>query len=396
MVEALASRTAARSFSPTMKISARADVAPFYAMEVLKAANEKAAKGDSVLHLEVGEPGRGAPAGAISAAHAALDGGGIGYTEAFGLTDLRRRIARYYQETHGVDISLNRIAVTTGSSGGFVLSLITAFDVGDRVALGVPCYPAYRNMFKALGIEPVYLRTTMATRFQPTPEMLAEAGPVDGLLIASPANPTGTMLIGQPLTDIIDHCNSQGVRLISDEIYHGITYGPQAETILARAPGGIVLNGFSKYYGMTGWRLGWMILPQDMAAPMERVAQNLYISSNAVSQRAALAAFDCGEELEGNVEVYRRNRDILLDALPRAGITEMAPADGAFYIFANVSRFTNDSMDFCARLLAETGVAVTPGIDFDPEEGHAYVRISFAGETETVRDAADRLVSWLS
>ncbi len=396
MVEASASRTAARSFSPTMKISARADVAPFYAMEVLKAANEKAAKGDSVLHLEVGEPGRGAPAGAISAAHAALDAGGIGYTEAFGLTDLRRRIARYYQETHGVDIPLDRIAVTTGSSGGFVLSLITAFDVGDRVALGVPCYPAYRNMFKALGIEPVYLRTTMATRFQPTPEMLTEAGPVDGLLIASPANPTGTMLIGQPLTDIIDHCNSEGVRLISDEVYHGITYGQQAETIIGRAPGGIVLNGFSKYYGMTGWRLGWMILPQDMAAPMERVAQNLYISSNVVSQRAALAAFDCGEELEGNVELYRRNRDILLDALPRAGITEMAPADGAFYIFANVSRFTNDSMDFCARLLAETGVAVTPGIDFDTEEGHAYVRISFAGETETVRDAADRLVSWLS
>ena len=396
MVEASASRTAAHSFSPTMKISARADVAPFYAMEVLKAANEKAAKGDSVLHLEVGEPGRGAPAGAISAAHAALDAGGIGYTEAFGLTDLRRRIARYYQETHGVDIPLDRIAVTTGSSGGFVLSLITAFDVGDRVALGVPCYPAYRNMFKALGIEPVYLRTTMATRFQPTPEMLAEAGPVDGLLIASPANPTGTMLIGQPLTDIIDHCNSEGVRLISDEVYHGITYGQQAETIIGRAPGGIVLNGFSKYYGMTGWRLGWTILPQDMAAPMERVAQNLYISSNVVSQRAALAAFDCGEELEGNVELYRRNRDILLDALPRAGITEMAPADGAFYIFANVSRFTNDSMDFCARLLAETGVAVTPGIDFDTEEGHAYVRISFAGETETVRDAADRLVSWLS
>ena len=379
-----------------MKISARADVAPFYAMEVLKAANKKAAKGDSVLHLEVGEPGRGAPAGAILAAHAALDGGGIGYTEAFGLTDLRRRIARYYQETHGVDIPLDRIAVTTGSSGGFVLSLITAFDVGDRVALGIPCYPAYRNMFKALGIEPVYLRTTMATRFQPTAEMLAEAGPVDGLLIASPANPTGTMLIGQPLADIIELCNKEGVRLISDEVYHGITYGKQAETILGRAPGGIVLNGFSKYYGMTGWRLGWVILPQDMAAPMERVAQNLYISSNAVSQRAALAAFDCAEELEGNVEVYRRNRDILLDALPRAGISEMAPADGAFYIYANVSLFTNDSLDFCARLLAETGVAVTPGIDFDTEEGHAYVRISFAGETKTVHDAADRLVSWLS
>lgn len=396
MVEGSASQTAARSSSPTMKISSRADVAPFYAMEVLKAANEKAAQGDSVLHLEVGEPGRGAPAGAIAAAHVALDKGGIGYTEAFGLKDLRRRIARYYQETHGVDVPLDRIAVTTGSSGGFVLSLITAFDVGDRVALGVPCYPAYRNMFKALGIEPVYLRTSMATRFQPTPEMLAEVGPVDGLLIASPANPTGTMLIGQPLTEIVDYCNREGVRLISDEVYHGITYEQQAETILGRAPGGIVLNGFSKFYGMTGWRLGWMILPEDMAAPMERVAQNLYISSNAVSQRAALAAFDCVEELQSNVEVYRRNRDILLEALPRAGITEMAPADGAFYIFANVSRITNDSMDFCARLLAETGVAITPGVDFDTEEGHAYVRISFAGETDAIRDAADRIVSWLS
>jgi len=379
-----------------MKISSRADVAPFYAMEVLKAANEKAAKGDSVLHLEVGEPGRGAPAGAIAAAHAALDEGGIGYTEAFGLRTLRERIARYCLETHDVDVPIERIAVTTGSSGGFVLSLITAFDVGDRVALGVPCYPAYRNMFKALGIEPVYLRTTMATRFQPTPEMLAEAGPVDGLLIASPANPTGTMLVGQPLTDIVDYCTREGVRLISDEVYHGITYEHAAETILGRAPGGIVLNGFSKFYGMTGWRLGWMILPEDMTAPMERVAQNLYISSNAVSQRAALAAFDCRDELQRNVEVYRRNRDLLLDALPRCGITEMAPADGAFYIFANVSRLTNDSTDFCARLLDDTGVAVTPGIDFDAEQGHAYIRISFAGETDTIREAADRIVRWLS
>jgi aspartate/methionine/tyrosine aminotransferase len=379
-----------------MKISSRADVAPFYAMEVLKAANEKAAKGDLVLHLEVGEPGRGAPAGAIAAAHAALDEGGIGYTEAFGLRTLRERIARYCLETHDVDVPIERIAVTTGSSGGFVLSLITAFDVGYRVALGVPCYPAYRNMFKALGIEPVYLRTTMATRFQPTPEMLAEAGPVDGLLIASPANPTGTMLVGQPLTDIVDYCTREGERLISDEVYHGITYEHAAETILGRAPGGIVLNGFSKFYGMTGWRLGWMILPEDMTAPMERVAQNLYISSNAVSQRAALAAFDCRDELQRNVEVYRRNRDLLLDALPRCGITEMAPADGAFYIFANVSRLTNDSTDFCARLLDDTGVAVTPGIDFDAEQGHAYIRISFAGETDTIREAADRIVRWLS
>jgi aspartate/methionine/tyrosine aminotransferase len=251
-------------------------------------------------------------------------------------------------------------------------------------------------LFKALGIEPVYLRTTMETRFQPTPEMLAEVGPVDGLLIASPANPTGTMLVGNPLAAIIDYCRRKEIRLISDEVYHGITYENPAETIIGRSPGGVALNGFSKFYGMTGWRLGWMVLPEDMAAPMERMAQNLFISSNAISQRAALAVFDCQEELIHNVDVYRRNRDLLLEALPRGGITEMAPADGAFYIFANVSRFTNDSMDFCARLLAETGVAVTPGVDFDTEEGHAYIRISFAGETDTIRDAADRIVSWLS
>ncbi|NQV79530.1 MAG: aminotransferase class I/II-fold pyridoxal phosphate-dependent enzyme, partial [Alphaproteobacteria bacterium] len=242
----------------------------------------------------------------------------------------------------------------------------------------------------------VYLRTTLETRFQPTPEMLAAAGPVDGLLIASPANPSGTMLVGQPLDALVDYCNAHDVRLISDEVYHGITYERAAETVLGNSKGGIVLNGFSKYYGMTGWRLGWMVLPEDMVGPMERLAQNLYISSNAVSQRAALAAFDCRDELERNVEVYRRNRDLLLEALPRAGITEMAPADGAFYIFANVSRLTNDSADFCARLLAETGVAVTPGIDFDTEQGHTYIRISFAGETDTIRNAADRIVSWLS
>lgn len=379
-----------------MKISSRSDVAPFYAMEVLKAANVKAARGDSVLHLEVGEPGRGAPSGVLAAAHRALDAGGIGYTDAFGLPDLRAQIARYYRQTHDVDVPIDRIAVTGRSSGGFVLSLLAAFDVGDRVALGVPCYPAYRNMFKALGIEPVYLRTTMETRFQPTPEMLAAAGPVDGLLIASPANPTGTMLLGAPMQGLIDYCNDNGVRLISDEVYHGLTYERPAETVLVRSVGGIVLNGFSKYYGMTGWRLGWMVMLDDLTPPVERLAQNLFISSNAISQRAAMAAFDCGEELAANVDVYRRNRDVLLDALPRAGIDDMAPADGAFYIYANVSRLTNDSSDFCARLLAETGVAITPGIDFDTEQGQAYIRISFAGENDTIRDAADRIVSWLS
>ncbi len=198
------------------------------------------------------------------------------------------------------------------------------------------------------------------------------------------------------MQSLIDYCNDKGVRLISDEVYHGITYERSAETVLGRSVGGVVLNGFSKYYGMTGWRLGWMVMPEDLTAPIERLAQNLFISTNAISQRAAMAAFDCADELAANVDVYRRNRDVLLNALPRGGITEMAPADGAFYIFANVSRLTNDSADFCARLLDQTGVAITPGIDFDTEQGHAYIRISFAGETDTIRDAADRIVSWLS
>lgn len=388
--------TVASSSRVAMKVAKRASVAPFYAMEVLKAANEKAARGDEVLHLEVGEPGRGAPSRVIAAAHRALDAGGIGYTNAFGEEALRQRIARYYAETHDVDVPTERIAITTGSSGGFVLALIAAFDVGDRVGLGVPCYPAYRNMFTALGIEPVYLRTTQATRFQPTTEMLASAGKLDGLLIASPANPSGTMLTGSAMESIVRYCNSNDVRLISDEIYHGITYDRPAETVLGRSHGGLVLNGFSKFYGMTGWRLGWMVLPEDLTEPIERLSQNLYISANAVSQRAAVEAFDCTDELEANVEVYRRNRALLLDALPKVGIDDLAPADGAFYIFANVSKLTNDSSEFCSRLLNETGVAITPGIDFDTERGSAYVRISFAGETDTIREATRRLVSWLS
>jgi len=379
-----------------MKTSKRANVAPFYAMEVLKAANEMAARGGKVIHLEVGEPGRGAPSAVIAAAHKAIDAGGIGYTDAFGELALRRRIAQYYRDSHGLEVPIERIAVTSGSSGGFVLALIAAFDVGDRVALGVPCYPAYRNMLTALGLEPVYLRTTPETRFQPTPELLDAAGPVDGLLIASPANPTGTMLVGQALVDLVDYCNVKNIRLISDEVYHGITYEVPAETVEGRSQGGFVLNGFSKYFGMTGWRLGWMLVPADLTTALEKLAQNLFISPNAVSQRAALHAFDCRDELDGNVEGYRRNRDILLDALPKVGLGETAPADGAFYIYANVSKITNDSAEFCARLLENTGVAITPGIDFDTESGQDYVRISFAGETEEIRDAADRIVSWLS
>lgn len=378
-----------------MKVARRAGIAPFYAMEVLKAANQRAAAGGDVLHLEVGEPGAGTPRGVRGAAQAALSGANLGYTEAFGLPELRARIARHYAETYGATVSPDRIMLTAGSSAGFVLAFLSAFDRGDRIALGVPCYPAYRNIMLAQGIEPVYLRTDAATRYQPTIAMLEAAGPVDGLLIASPANPTGTMIPPAELHALAEYCERKGIRLISDEIYHGITYGAAAATVAGRAPGTFVLSGFSKYYCMTGWRLGWAVVPEDVLRVVERLQQNFFISAPNIAQRAALAAFDCEDELRANVAAYAQNRALLLDLLPRVGIRDIAPADGAFYIFANVAGLTNDSADFCRRLLADTGVAITPGIDFDAEQGHGFVRLSFAGSTATIAAAAQRIEGWL-
>jgi len=378
-----------------MKVASRASIAPFYAMEVLKAANQRAAEGADVLHLEVGEPGAGTPQAILAAAQAALATANLGYTEAFGLPELRRRIARHYIETYGANVSPDRIVLTAGSSAGFVLSFLSAFDPGDRIALGVPCYPAYRNIMQATGIKPVYLRTDASTRYQPTVAMLEAAGPLDGLLIASPANPTGTMIPPAELHAVADYCEKKGIRLISDEIYHGITYGTAAGTVAGRAQGAIVLSGFSKYYCMTGWRLGWAVVPDDLTRAIERLQQNFFISAPNIAQRAALAAFDCEDELQANVAAYAQNRALLLDMLPRAGIRDFAPADGAFYIFANVANLTNDSSDFCRRLLEDTGVAITPGIDFDSEQGHAFVRLSFAGSTATIVEAARRIEKWL-
>ncbi len=364
-------------------------------MEVLKDANEREAAGERVLHMEVGEPGAGAPRAVLAAAARALEEGALGYTEAAGIPELRRAIACHYQDAYGLDVPVERVAVTIGSSGGFMLSLLAAFDPGDRIGLSVPYYPAYANMMRASGLEVVSIVTTLETRFQPTPEQLAMAGPLDGLLLASPANPTGPMLAAKEMAALSAYCADDGIRLISDEIYHGITYGESATSMLAYGGGAIVLNGFSKYFCMTGWRLGWMVIPEDLLRPIERLAQNLYISPPNLSQRAAIAAFGCREELDANVAVYAENRRILLEALPKAGIRDMAPADGAFYIFANVSHLTNDSSEFCHRLLTETGVAITPGIDFDAERGAAYVRISFAGPTEDVKETVRRLRDWL-
>jgi aspartate/methionine/tyrosine aminotransferase len=383
-----------------MKVARRtAAITPFYAMEVLKAANERAAQGGDVLHMEVGEPAGGAPATVVAAAQAAIGNGkGLGYTEALGVADLRQSIAGHYKTTGNLDVNPGQIVVTTGSSGGFLLAFLAAFDAGDRVALASPGYPAYRNIMAALGIEAVDLPASFEDRFQPTPELLDKAiaagGKLDGLLIASPANPTGTMLDHDALSTLVDYCRARQIRIISDEVYHGITYGAPAESIVALDPQAVAVNSFSKYFAMTGWRLGWMVLPEDLIRPVERLAQNLFISPPSLSQLAAVAAFDATEELEAKVSAYARNRELLLAELPKAGFDKLAPADGAFYIFADVRHLTNDSADFCKRMLADIGVAATPGMDFDPDRGHAYIRFSFAGAWEDMVSAVERLKNW--
>ncbi len=379
-----------------LKIAERADVAPFIVMDVVRAANEREAAGGDVLHLEVGQPGGGAPQGARDAAAAAVQQGPLGYTETPGMPALRRRIARHYAERHGVEPDPERVIVTTGSSAGFLLAFLAAFEPGDRVALAAPGYPAYANILKALGLEPVWLPTGAGTRFQPTPELLATVrGKLDGLILASPSNPAGTMVDAEAMAGLAEACAERGVRLISDEIYHGIEFGQRAVSALGYSDSAVVVNSFSKYFGMTGWRVGWLVVPPDMVRPVERLAQNLFISAPAVSQHAALAAMDCRHELDAAVAAYARSRATLLDALPRAGITEIAPADGAFYIYANIGHLTTDSQEFCRRMLDATGIAATPGIDFDPVDGHRHVRFSFAGREAEIAEAAARLVRWL-
>ncbi len=382
-----------------LKRSARGQVPPFIVMDVLAEANRREAAGEDVLHLEVGQPSTGAPSGVIEVAQAALASDRLGYTEALGIDPLRARIARYYADTHDIDLAADRVAVTTGSSGGFMLAFLSAFDAGDRVALADPGYPAYRNILAALGLETVALPTTLADRYQPTPELLEraarETGAIDGLIVASPANPTGTMLSAAEMKALTEYCDATGIRLISDEIYHGITYEGSGQTALGFTDNAFVVNSFSKYYSMTGWRVGWMVVPEDLHRSVECLAQNLFISVPSLSQRAACAAFECTEELDANVARYAANRELLLRELPKAGLDRLAPADGAFYIYAEVGHLTDDSETFCRRILAETGVAMAPGTDFDRDRGRSTVRISFAGDTPTMADAARRLQAWL-
>ena len=378
-----------------MKIAKRGNVPPFIVMEMLTAANRRAAEGGDVLHLELGEPSTSAPARVIEEAKRVLDAGPLGYTESTGLPALRARIARYYRETDGFEVAPERIVITTGSSGGFVLAVLAAFDVGDRVALAAPGYPAYRNILAALGIDPIVIETGAETRFQPTPAHLdALKAPIDGLIIASPSNPAGTVLSRDEIRALADYCTAHRIRLLSDEIYHGITYGAPATSALAVSGDAVVIDSFSKYFSMMGWRLGWLVLPEDLLRPVERLSQSLFISPPTLSQRAALKVFDCEDELKANVRRYAQNRAYLLEHLPKAGFDKLAPADGAFYLYADVRHLTNDSEDLCRRLLAETGVAITPGVDFDPARGHNFVRFSYASSQSDMIDAVRRLEAW--
>ncbi|WP_374375802.1 pyridoxal phosphate-dependent aminotransferase [Dongia sp.] len=377
-----------------LKASRRAAIDPFIVMEVMRAANERAASGGDVIHLEVGQPSTPAPRKVREAAQKALERDLIGYTDALGVPALRRRIAQHYREFYEVSVPYERIAVTTGSSGGFLLAFLAAFDPGDRVALAAPGYPCYRHILTALGLEPVLIETGPETKFQPTIAALEKlAKPIDGLIIASPSNPVGALLGESDLTALADWCVAKGVRLVSDEIYHGITYDAHAVTAAGRKEA-IVINSFSKYFSMTGWRLGWMVLPDDLAQATERLLQNFFISAPTLSQLAGIAAFDAHDELQGNVQRYAANRALLLNDLPAAGFRHLISTDGAFYIYADISDLTDDSLGFCRRMLAETGVAATPGIDFDPARGHHFMRFCFSGSTEDMAEAVKRLKAW--
>ena len=379
----------------SLRPSRRGLVPPFLAMDVLRAANERQAAGAEIIHLEVGQPGSSAPEPVLEAARHALASEPIGYTDALGIPPLRQAIAAHYQTQYGILVDPAEVVVTTGSSAAFLLAFLAAFEPGDRVGLAIPGYPAYRNILSALEIEPVHIAVGENAHYQPTPELLDDLGSLDGLIVASPANPTGTMISAAELARLTAYCRDRGIRLVSDEIYHGITYETAAATARAYGREAVIVNSFSKYYSMTGWRLGWMLVPPDLARSVECLAQNFYISPPALSQIAALPVFGCRVELDSHVARYRANRDLLIRTLGAAGLTRFAPAEGAFYLYVDISSLTRDSEEFCRRLLTETGVAVTPGLDFDPIKGGGWIRFSFAGSTEDVAEAARRLKDWL-
>jgi len=378
--------------------SRRSDVPPFMVMDVMAAAARIEAAGGHVIHMEVGQPAAPAPKTALAAARAALDDGRIDYTSALGIPSLRARIAKHYRDTYGCTVDPERIVVTTGSSGGFILAFLSMFEPGDRVAVTVPGYPPYRHILTALGCEPVLIETSSATRHALTGEALLAAhrkAPLKGVLVGSPANPTGTMMSREALASLMAAAESAGIRFISDEIYHGLDYAFAAVSAAELSPHALVINSFSKYFCMTGWRIGWMVVPQALVRPIDRLHGNLAISVPTLSQIAAEAAFEGRAELDAIKHGYEDNRKILIEGLPKAGLSKFLPVDGAFYLYADVSEFSDDSFDFAKRLLEEAHVAATPGVDFDPIDGRHFVRFSYAGSTADMKEAVERIGAWL-
>jgi aspartate/methionine/tyrosine aminotransferase len=378
--------------------SKRSDVPPFIVMDVMAAAARLEAQGKRVVHMEVGQPAAPAPATAIAAAHGALDGKRIGYTETLGIASLRARIARHYAETYDLALDPARVVVTTGSSGAFVLAFLAMFEPGERVALANPGYPPYRHILSALGCEPVLIETSPQTRWALSARALIAAHrerPLAGVVVASPANPTGTMMEADTLARLIAVAEAEGIRVISDEIYHGLDYAFAAETAAKLSERALVINSFSKYFCMTGWRVGWMVVPESLVRAVERLQGNLAISVPLLSQVAAQAAFDGRSEMEAVKHGYEENRRILVEGLPKAGLDKFLPVDGAFYLYADISRFSGDSLDFAKRMLDEAGVAATPGIDFDPVNGHNFLRFCYAGSAAEMHEAVDKIGAWL-
>ena len=379
--------------------SGRSQVPPFMVMDVMAAAARIEAAGDHVIHMEVGQPSAPAPRTALDAAHAALERGQIDYTSALGIPSLRARIAQHYRDAYGCTVDPERVVVTTGSSGAFILAFLAMFDPGDRVAVTVPGYPPYRHILTALGCEPVLIETSSENRHALTGEALLSAHrktPLKGVLVGSPANPTGTMMSREALTQLIAAAESEGIRFISDEIYHGLDYAFPAVTAAELSPHALVINSFSKYFCMTGWRVGWMVVPEHLVRPIERLQQNLSISVPTLSQIAAEAAFSGRDEMEIVKRGYEANRQILIAGLPQAGLSEFLPADGAFYLYADVSKFTSDSYEFARKMLEQAHVAATPGVDFDPVHGRSFVRFSYARSAVEMRDAVARITRWLT
>ncbi len=373
--------------------SRRGQVDAFIVMDVVRAAAEAEAEGRHIIHMEVGQPGTGAPAGATAAVARAL-AQPLGYTVSLGLPDLRSGIASLYRRWYGVELDPARVIVTSGSSGAFLLAFTALFDGGDRVGLGEPGYPSYRHILKALDLVPVGIPSRDENRLQPVPADL-EGLDLQGLIVASPGNPTGTMLDRAALAALMDVSAARGINFVSDEIYHGLHYGARAVSALEIGDEAYVVNSFSKYFSMTGWRVGWMVVPEDHIRTVERLAQNLFICAPHVAQVAALAALDCVDELEANRTTYAENRRLMLEGLPLAGFTKIAPPDGAFYVYADVSDLTQDSLAFSAELLREAGVAVTPGLDFDPVRGGRTLRFSYARATADIVEGLRRLQDYM-